>query len=111
MLYPLHLCTGNASGNSLNIINSELILKWYGRFLYHLHALRAVAEPSDTPEDQCVPVKTSPFSVLVDYEDAEDPGTLKSICIRNWLVSERVLSAMTEALANCSHLTSIRLAV
>ena len=65
------------------------------------------------PEDQCHSgvVSTSPFSVVVDYEDAEDPTTLKSVCIRNWLVSERVLTAMTEALATCSHLTSIRLAL
>ena len=67
-----------------------------------------MAESCDTPEDQCVPASTSPFSVLVDYEDAEDQSTLKSLHIRNWLLSERVLSAMTEALANCSHLTSIR---
>jgi hypothetical protein len=71
---------------------------------------RAVAESCDIPEDQGGLVSTSPFSVLVDYEDADDPSTLKSIGIRNWLVSERVLSAMTEALASCSHLTSIRLA-
>ena len=73
------------------------------------YAFRVAAESCETSEDQCGLISTSPFSVLVDYEDAEDPSTLKSICIQNWLLSERVLSAMTEALANSSHLTSIRL--
>ena len=77
-----------------------------------LHPLRAAADSCDVPEDQSHSgvVSISPFSVVVDYEDSEDPTTLKSVCIRNWLVSERVLTAMTEALATCSHLTSIRLA-
>lgn len=61
------------------------------------------------PEDDCCQQSLgNRFLVFVDYEDAEDPGTLKSIHIRNWLLSERVLSAMTEALTLCSHLTSLK---
>lgn len=68
-----------------------------------------MTELHGTPEqDHYEQVLTSQFPIFVDYEDAEDLGTLKSFSIRNWLVSERVLSAITEALAGCSHLTSIK---
>ena len=69
---------------------------------------RPVLESYDAPEDPCLPVLASHFPLLVDFEDAEDPSTLKSLHIRSWLLSERVLSVMTEALASCSRLTSIR---
>ena len=59
-------------------------------------------------DESCPPTLSRKFPVFVDYEDEEDSSTLKSLHIRNWLVSERVVSAMTKALAECSQLKSIK---
>ena len=71
---------------------------------------RSGIESSDTHshDPPCQHTLSSQFPVFVDYEDIEDPSTLKSLHIRSWLVSERVLSALTEALAGCPQLKTIK---
>lgn len=74
--------------------------------LLHVCACRTETEShSAHEEDQTLENR---FVVFVDYDDAEDPSTLKSIQLRNWLLSDVVLSAIAEALTLCSYLTSIK---
>lgn len=66
-------------------------------------------ESHTTPEeDHCQQTLENRFVVFVDYDDAEDPSTLKSIQLWNWLLSDVVLSAIAEALVSSSYLTSIK---
>ena len=70
---------------------------------------RVETESHSTPEeDHCQQTSENRFVIFVDYDDTEDPSTLKSIQLRNWLLSDVVLSAIAEALVSSSCLTSIK---
>ena len=70
--------------------------------------VRPVNESSDASGEDQGQQTANQFPVFVDYDDAEDPSTLKSLHIRNWVLSERVFSIMTEALTGCPNLTCIK---
>lgn len=77
--------------------------------LLHVCVCRAETESYSTPEeDYCQQTLENRFVIFVDYDDTEDPSTLKSIQLRNWLLSDVVLSAVADALVLSSHLTSIK---
>ena len=81
----------------------------YKLFLCVYTLYRSGIEFSDIHSDPpCTHTLSSQFPVFVDYEDVEDPSTLISLHIRSWLVSERVLSALTEALAGCPQLKILK---
>ena len=77
--------------------------------LFHVRTLTCREQPKEdasigASEEWVAPPR---FSVMVEYKDPDDVSTFQSLHVRGWLLSDQVISVVSEALDG-THLTCIK---